>query len=237
MDRALARFGGREQARNPPAAGALGLRARGEAVAWRVPRQARRSAAASSAGNEAAARIRERGRCARAAQGERHGRPPGQSSARPGSERAGKVGPLVMRRFPIGLFIIVVSAVMLFLGWRIYGPGEMGRFAPAIRAQHAPSELYARMTIKYPKPPIYQESYRMSDVEGVSLFEYEIRGYRGHVITVKAPAARVYDVSFFFGLLGQDGIWQLVDKPPLPEPDAFYTVYVKQLADYKQGDR
>ncbi len=142
-----------------------------------------------------------------------------------------------MRRFPIGLFIIVLSAVMLFLGWRIYGPGEMGRFAPAIHAQHAPSELYARMTIKYPKPPIYQESYRMSDVEGVSLFEYEVRGYSGHVITVKAPAARVYDVSFFFGLLGQDGIWQLVDKPPLPEPDAFYTVYVKQLADYKQGDR
>jgi hypothetical protein len=142
-----------------------------------------------------------------------------------------------MRRFPIGLFIIVVSAVMLFLGWRIYGPGEMGRFAPAIHAQHAPSELYARMTIKYPKPPIYQEAYRMSDVEGVSLFEYEIRGYNGHVITVKAPAARVYDVSFFFGLLEQDGIWQMVDKPPLPEPDAFYTVYVKQLADYKQGER
>ena len=33
-----------------------------------------------------------------------------------------------MRRFPIGIFIIVLSAVMLFLGWRIYGPGEMGRF-------------------------------------------------------------------------------------------------------------
>ena len=142
-----------------------------------------------------------------------------------------------MRRFPIGIFIIVVSAVMLYLGWRIYGPGEMGRFAPAIHAQHAPSELYARMTIRYPNPPIYQEAYNMSDVEGVSRFEYEIRGYDGHVITVRAPAARVYDVSFFFGKLGQDGIWQLVDKPPLPEPDAFYTVYVKQLADYKQGER
>jgi len=142
-----------------------------------------------------------------------------------------------MRRFPIGLFIIAVSAVMLVLGWRIYGPGEMGRFAPAIHAQHAPSELYASMTIKYPKPPIYQEAYRMSDVEGVSRFQYEIRGYNGHVITVKAPAARVYDVSFFVGKLDQDGIWQLVDKPPLPDPDAYYTVFVKQLADYRQGQR
>ncbi|HLX01764.1 MAG TPA: hypothetical protein VKS80_06565 [Trinickia sp.] len=142
-----------------------------------------------------------------------------------------------MRRFPIGLFIVAVTAVMLVLGWRVYGPGEMGRFAPAIHAQHAPSELYAWMTIKYPKPPIYQETYHMSDVEGVSRFDYEIRGYSGHVIRVKAPAARVYDVSFFFGLLGQDGIWELVDKPPLPDPDAYYTVFVKQLADYRQGQR
>ena len=66
-------------------------------------------------------------------------------------------------------------------------------------------------------------------------FVYRIRGYRGHEITVTAPAARVYDVSFFFGRLVQDGVWQLVDKPPLPDADARYTVYVKQLADYQHG--
>lgn len=142
-----------------------------------------------------------------------------------------------MRRFPIELFIIVVAAVMLFLGWRIYGAGEMGRFGPAIHAQKAPSELYARLTIRYAKPPIYEEEYRMSDVEGVSTFIYRIRGNRGHEITVTAPAARVYDVSFFFGRLVQDGIWQLVDKPPLSDADARYTVYVKQLADYQHGQR
>ncbi len=142
-----------------------------------------------------------------------------------------------MRRFPIELFIIVVAAVMLFLGWRIYGAGEMGRFGPAIHAQKAPSELYARLTIRYAKPPIYEEEYRMSDVEGVSTFIYRVRGNRGHEITVTAPAARVYDVSFFFGRLVQDGIWQLVDKPPLSDADARYTVYVKQLADYQHGQR
>ncbi len=142
-----------------------------------------------------------------------------------------------MRRFPIELFIVVVAAVMLVLGWRIYGAGEMGRFGPVIHAQKAPSELYARMSVRYPKPPIYEEEYRMSDVEGVSSFVYQIRGYRGHEITVTAPAARVYDVSFFFGRLVQDGVWQLVDKPPLPDADAHYTIYVKQLADYQHGQR
>jgi hypothetical protein len=142
-----------------------------------------------------------------------------------------------MRRFPIEIFIVVLAVVMLALGWRIYGAGEMGRFAPAIHAQKAPSALYARLLIHYPKPPIDQEEYRMSDVEGVSRFEYQIRGYNGHEITVTAPPARVYDVSFFFGRLDQDGIWQLVNRPPRPNAEALYTVYVKQLADYQQGER
>jgi hypothetical protein len=142
-----------------------------------------------------------------------------------------------MRRFPIEILIVVLCVVMLALGWRIYGAGEMGRFGPAIHAQRAPSELYARMTIRYAKPPIYEEEYNMSDVEGVSKFQYRIRGYNGHEIIVTAPPARVYDVSFFVGRLDQDGIWQLVNKPPLPDANAHYTVYVKQLADYKEGQR
>jgi hypothetical protein len=142
-----------------------------------------------------------------------------------------------MRWFRIDIFILVSVAIMLVLGWRIYGTGEMGRFAPAIHAQKAPSQLYARMLVRYVKPPIDEEEYDMSDIEGVSTFLYRIRGDRGHVITVKAPPARVYDVSFFFGKLDQDGIWQLENKRPRPNADALYTVYVKQLADYKQGER
>ncbi|MBV8067393.1 MAG: hypothetical protein JO113_05425 [Candidatus Eremiobacteraeota bacterium] len=142
-----------------------------------------------------------------------------------------------MRRFPIEILIVVLCVVMLALGWRIYGTGEMGRFGPAIHAQRAPSALYARMLVRYAKPPIYEEEFRTSDVEGVSTFDYRIRGVKGHQITITAPAARVYDVSFFYGRLVQDGIWQLVDKPSLPNADGHYTVYVKQLADYKRGQR
>jgi hypothetical protein len=141
-----------------------------------------------------------------------------------------------MRRFPIEILIIVLVVVMLMLGWRIYGTGEMGRFGPAIHAQHAPSELHARMLVRYTQPPIYEEEYRTSDVEGVSTFDYRIRGVNGHEIRVTAPAARVYDVSFFFGRLVQDGIWDLQNKPPRPGALEHYTIFVKQLADYKHGE-
>ncbi len=142
-----------------------------------------------------------------------------------------------MRRFPIGILIVVLAVIFLIVGWRIYGAGEMGRFGPAIHAQKAPSELYARLLIQYAKPPIYQEEYRTADIEGVSSFQYTIHGYDGREITVKAPEARVYDVSFFFGRLDQDGVWQLVNRPARPGANAHYTVFVKQLADYQQGQR
>ncbi len=142
-----------------------------------------------------------------------------------------------MRRFPIEILIVVLVVVMLALGWRIYGTGEMGRFGPAIHAQRAPSELHARMLVRHTHGPIYEEEFRMSDVEGVSNFDYRIRGVNGHQITVTAPAARVYDVSFFIGGLDQDGIWQLQNKPPRPDANEHYTVWVKQIADYKRGER
>lgn len=142
-----------------------------------------------------------------------------------------------MRRFPIEILIVVLCVVMLALGWRIYGTGEMGRFGPAIHAQKAPSALYARLLVRYAKPPLFEEEYDMSDVEGVSAFHYRVRGFKGHEITVTAPPARVYDVSFFFGKLVQDGVWDLNDKAPRPGAPAQYTVYVKQVVDYKHGER
>jgi hypothetical protein len=141
-----------------------------------------------------------------------------------------------VRRFPLIEILVVVAAIaLLAFGWQF--EKKRYNYAPAIHAQRAPSALYARMTIRYTKPPFYSEAYATQDVEGVSSFSYEIRSYGCREITVKAPAAEVTDVSFFFGKLVQDGIWQMIDKAPLPNATAFYTVYVKQLADYKEGNR
>jgi hypothetical protein len=143
-----------------------------------------------------------------------------------------------MRRLPpLELFIVILVIVFLIVGWRIYGMGEMGRFGGVKHAQNAPSQLYARLTIRYPKPPIYEEEYRMQDIEGISDFEYRIRSFNCRQITIKAPPGKIFDVSFFFGSLDQDGVWELTNQAPRPGATAYYTVYVKQLADFKQGDR
>ena len=141
-----------------------------------------------------------------------------------------------MRRFPIVEIIVVIFAIVLgVVGWQV--DSYRYRLQPGVRAQKAPSELYARLTIRYAKPPIYAESYDMQDIEGISSFQYQIRSYGCREITIKAPPSKITDVSFFFGKLDQDGIWQLTDKPALPNAAATYTVYVKQLADYQQGQR
>jgi hypothetical protein len=141
-----------------------------------------------------------------------------------------------MRRLPpVELFIVVLTAIFLIVGWRVYG--GLHPVTGLGHAQKAPSQLYARLSIRYAKPPVYEEEYRMQDIEGTSTFEYRIRSYNCKEITIKAPAGKIYDVSFFFGGLDQDGIWQMVNLSPLPHPDAYYAVYVKQLADFKQGER
>lgn len=141
-----------------------------------------------------------------------------------------------MRRISgMEVFIVALTALFLYLGWRVYG--GLHPVAGLGHAQKAPSQLYARLTIRYPNPPIYEEEYRMQDVEGISTFEYRIRSFACKEIIVKAPPGKIYDVSFFFGGLDQDGIWQMVNLPPLKDADAHYAVYVKQLADFKQGER
>jgi hypothetical protein len=143
----------------------------------------------------------------------------------------------MQRRFPMGWAIFVFTIAVGIWAHFFYTAGELRRMHDVSHVAKAPSELYARLLIQYDKPPIYEEEYRMQDVEGVSSFTYRVRGYTGKQVTVTAPPAAVYDVSFFFQRLDQIGVWQIVNKPPRPDADAHYTIYVKQLADYKQGER
>jgi hypothetical protein len=142
-----------------------------------------------------------------------------------------------MRRFPMGWAIFVFTIGMGIWAYFFYTAGELRRLHDVAQVRKAPSELYARLLIHYDKPPLYEEEYRMQDIEGVSSFTYRVRGYNGRQVLVTAPPAAVYDVSFFFQRLDQIGVWQIVNKPPLTDADAHYTIYVKQLADFKQGDR
>ncbi len=142
-----------------------------------------------------------------------------------------------MRRFPTAAAIFVFSLVMIVIGGYLYIPGEYARLMRVTKLTKARSEIYTHLLVRYDKPPIYEEEYRMQDVEGISTFEYRIRGYNGKQITISAPPAAMYDVSFFYGRIDQDGIWQLVNQPPRGDTSIHYTLYVKQVVDFKQGDR
>jgi hypothetical protein len=137
---------------------------------------------------------------------------------------------------PWAIFIFVI--VMVVIGIRLYASRpEFTRFNAIERVKNQPSAIHASLTIRYAKPPIFEEQFTTEDINGVSSFQYRIRSFAGNQVTVTAPPHSTTDVSYFFGKLVQDGVWDLMDKPPVGDTSARYTIYVKQTADFQTGDR
>lgn len=137
----------------------------------------------------------------------------------------------------VPLAILLFAIFMAITGYFIYWRNETGRLAEVAKIHQAKSEIYAHLLIAYDKPPVYEEEYRMQDIEGKSSFTYRIRSYAGREISISAPPAAMYDVSFFYGKLDQDGVWQIVNQPPRGDTSMLYTVFVRQVVDFKQGER
>lgn len=143
-----------------------------------------------------------------------------------------------MRRFPTTLFVIFITIVGLAIVYFMYWKTETSRIKDVAKLHQAPSRIYADMLVRYDHPPVFEEEYKMSDIEGVSTFSYRIRSYEGKQITISpARPEAMFDVSFFFGALDQDGVWQIVNKPPKGNTSIHYTVFVKQDIDFKEGIR
>lgn len=137
---------------------------------------------------------------------------------------------------PWAIFIFVV--VMVVVGFRLYASHpEFSSLSAVEKIKNQPSALHASLTIRYDKPPIYEEAYTTQDLDGVTSFQYRIRSYAGRQVTITSPPHSTTDVSYFFGELVQDGVWDLMDKPPAGDTNAHYTIYVRQTADFKTGDR
>jgi hypothetical protein len=136
---------------------------------------------------------------------------------------------------PWAILVLSIATAVVFyrsLLSDVFEPGAQVR-----NIGNAPSKIYAHLLIQYDKPPVYQEEYDMQDLNGATSYSYRIRSYAGKQITITAPPHATYDVSFFFGRLDQDGVWQLTNKPPRPDARAHYTVYVRQIVDFKEGSR
>lgn len=148
-----------------------------------------------------------------------------------------------MRRNLVPILIAVFIVAMLIVAWKAHGPlfgqreFESARTGQIDRVANAPSAVYLRLTIRYDNPPIYEEEYRMQDVNGTSTSRYKVTAYNGKVITIIAPADRTYTVPFFFEKLVQDGIWKVVNLPPRGDTTKHYTLFVKQQVQHEQGSR
>lgn len=142
-----------------------------------------------------------------------------------------------MRRNPVPILITIFAVAMLVAGWVFLRGFELARTGEVDRIASAPSAVYLRMTIRYDKPPVFEEDYRMQDVNGISTSRYKITGYSGKVISIIAPPDRTYTVSFFFEKLVQDGIWKVSNRPPRGDTSKHYTLYIKQQVQHEQGSR
>jgi len=142
-----------------------------------------------------------------------------------------------MRRHSFAIFMVVVSAILVVWGWNFYAADELNRWNGVVRVAHAPSSIDLTLTIRYPKPPLYEERYHITDINGISRYSYHVRSYNGLLVKVTQPPHTTYNVSFFFEALEQKGLWKLTNKAPRSSGDPIYTLAVKQSVGGKSGSR
>ncbi len=141
-----------------------------------------------------------------------------------------------MKGARFGFILFLFAIVIVVVAFVAYFPGEVKRLDVSRHAVDAPSVLYASLTITYDNPPIVSETYETLDDNGLSSFSYRIRGYNGRQVTVSAPPRKITDVSYFFGALVEDGIWNLTSLPTRGNASIHYRIDVRQTADYKHGE-
>jgi len=141
------------------------------------------------------------------------------------------------RRPSMGTWIFIFVVIMLIVGLRFIQWPDFAHIKQVGKIANQESAYYLKMRIRYEKPPLYEELWDIRDVNGVSTAQYKVTGYSGKVVTVTAPPDKNTNVSFFAERVVADGIWQLTNQPPRGDTSKTYTLYIKQLADFKTGTR
>ena len=133
-----------------------------------------------------------------------------------------------------GFTVIFLAAGLYFIKWQDF---DFGNKRAVDRVLNSQTVLDLSLDIKYDKPPIYRETYHFRNDNGVSTAQYRIQGYSGKVVTITQPRDKTYAVTFLFQEVVQDGIWKLMNKPPVGDTSKLYTLNVYQLADKEHGSR
>ena len=134
---------------------------------------------------------------------------------------------------PVGVVLALVVAVA-GSAW-MFAHNEAGHFTAAQRVASEPSAERVGLTITYASGPLAREEYNMSDINGASSATYRAVGRSGSAVTVRSLPRETYDVSFLFGALVRDGIWELQSKPPRGDTSRTYTMDVYQLVTAQHG--
>jgi hypothetical protein len=146
-----------------------------------------------------------------------------------------------VRISPVPAFIFLALVAALVGGWQMFARTESGRYEAARTVAHSRSEIRLELTMTRRTGPIAEESYRMTDNNGVSAIEYRATSRTGTTVRVDSPARKTKetgsDVAYLFGQVVQDGIWELNDRPARGDTSTTYTLYVWQLVSGQQGQR
>jgi hypothetical protein len=128
--------------------------------------------------------------------------------------------------------IVFVIAGLVFIRWP-----DFQNHQAVHNVLHSRSAFDLSLRMTYDKPPIYSEEYLLRNNNGVSTTQYRIQGYSGKVVTITLPPSKTYEVTFFFQQIEQDGLWELMNKPPAANTSVKYRLYVHEIAGDKQGSR
>jgi hypothetical protein len=113
---------------------------------------------------------------------------------------------------------------------------DLGRSYQRVHAlARLPSEIALSMTVRYARGMIAREEYRMNDNNGLSSAVYRVTGRSGMRVRIESLPHADYDVSFLFGKVVRDGIWELPGVPPRGDTSVSYEVTVAQSIDGHHG--
>jgi hypothetical protein len=135
------------------------------------------------------------------------------------------------QRSAIGVLLVLAVAIGV---WVIYTRQEAHRFVAARNVLRSKSEIRLRMDVLHTTGPVRRETYLLSDIEGVSSASYRVEG-RATAVTVEMKPYQTFDVSFVFGKLVQDGLWDVKSKPARGDVSTTYRVSAYQAIEGKSG--
>jgi hypothetical protein len=140
---------------------------------------------------------------------------------------------------PALILIGGVSAVVL--AYSFFSTTLATRYAKNHAVLNSASAERMSLDVKYDAGPLVEETYAMSDTDGLSKTSYKAVGRNGITVTVEERPRKTLEadanVAYLFGRVVQDGIWKLDTKPPRGNTAAHYRIDVYQLINGEHGSR